>query len=253
MSKRALRKVSARLKADVQHYRQAAETYDALNSARIGSHLPSNQEEYKTAEHHYELCDDTRRRGAGPIQSGGVILRPGGMANYREFHDLYTREEEKKPDKKAINLHEAAKTAQYNGPQMRVIAFPDTMCILCLKAIAPNRAGCNGGNRFFPDCKCCAMLDITTVDHAIDNGRIMPGDAIRSSICPSCKCQITAMQRDNSNLRAMADGREVPMWVLKQRLIYESLEKNWKTILHNARLEPIEGKQGVRVMGMGGA
>ncbi len=255
MSKRQLRKRSAKLKEDIERYRNAAETYDALHAARIGSHLPSNEEEYKNAEHHYNICDDTKRRGAGEIKGGGVVLRPSGMAAHREFHDLYTREEEKKPTRKGISLHEAAKTANYTGPKMRAIAFDERFCILCMGEVKPNRAGCDGGNKFFPDCTCCSMVDITMLQHGIDSAGLVAGDVIRSIICPQCKIQITKMQKEEKQhgLRVMVDGRDMPSWVIKQKAIYERLEHNWQKILHNARIEPIEGAPGFRVQGVGGA
>lgn len=255
MSSRQLRKRSAKLKKDIEGYREAAQYYNALHPSRIGAHLPSNEQEYKEAEHQYNVCDDTRRRGAGEIKGGGVVLRPGGMSAYREFHDLYTREEEKKPARKAINLHEAAKTAIYKGPKTRVIAFDDRFCILCLGPVKPNRTGCDGGNKFFPDCGCCSMIDITMLQHGIESAGLIQGDTIRSVICPQCKIQITQMQKEEKRrgLHVIVDGREMPSWVIKQKQIYTRLEHNWQKILHNSRIEPIEGAEGMRVLGVGGA
>jgi hypothetical protein len=249
-NKRILNKISAKKKSDVSARQWATKQMDALDPQRIGAHLPANEEEYHLAEHHNTLADDTRRRGAGAIQSGGVILRPGGMANYREFHDLYTRE----PEKKLVAPHKemVAPSGKYDGPPFRTIAFPETFCILCMRSdVAPSPKECP------QNCKCtkCPMLDATTITHSMPEINIEVGDVIRSVICPQCKIDIRTEthQSRQSGIQIAHEGQIMPIHVVKSIARYKKLRSNWEYVLKASRLAKIEGFDGYKTEGIGTA
>lgn len=252
---KSLRKVSARRASDKQRMQQTASVLDAMHPARIGSHLPSNEEEYKTAEHHDSIADSAKRRGAGQVMSSGVALRPSGDKAYREFHDLYTREEEKKPLQYSSNL------TQFKGqaPEFqnhKTIAFPENFCILCMKKdVAPSK-GCD--DRAARKCHCCSMLDITTFDIALPELDIKPLDQIRSVICAECKLEIfqESYQSKMSGIKVVHEGQIVPLHVVKAIHRYKLLKSNWEYVLSAARIVQIQGGQlqgGLKVEGVASA
>ncbi len=244
---RQIRKVSVK-NAQERAVQERLSRLDALDPRRIGAALPSTEHEYKVAEKMSDLCDDTKRRGAGGVKAGLVGILPAGRSAFADFHETFTRETEKKaPESKLIDPR---KGGVYKGPTFKTISFPETFCILCMrKDVGPSKAGCIKKN-----CFCCPMLDITPLQESIDKLGLLPGDVIRSTICPQCKIEImTEMKDGGSGLTMVSGDITEPLHLMKSRQRYKWLKTNVRHVLESSRLSVIEGHSGMKAEGIGTA
>lgn len=216
----------------------------ALDPRRLNHILPPQEAEYKAAEQMYDMCDDTRRRGAGGTKVGLPGIRPIGQAAADDFHRTFTSPEKEVEKQNFMDLHNAP--GRYEGPPLTAIAFPENMCILCMrKDVQPGRPGCKEKL-----CKCCPMMDWMPILE--DIGELKKGATVRSIYCPDCKILVKkeAKHGNESGILVQHEGNMVPAWTLKSAARFEKVWANIAYILRASRLEALNAG-GFRTEGIG--
>lgn len=223
--------------------KKRVDSLPALHPDRVKANLPSEAEMARQAEAASEICDDVKRRGAGGTKAGLVGIRPSGAKAYETFHEQFTSGKKQKPEeKKLIDLHNSK--SKYKGPRVKVVALPETFCILCFKKdVAPPSQFCTSKT-----CSCCPMLNFQPILEPIAN--LVPGDIVRMVFCGNCKAE--AKRDSKSEIQVMHEGQLVPLGVLKGFDRYKRVLANLRHILANASMEALNAEgDGLKVQGVG--
>jgi hypothetical protein len=201
----------------------ALSNLDALDPRRVKANLPDEEASAKEAEELSEMCDDTRRRGAGVIRSGLVGLRPLGMDKWNRFHERFTEKKGRKRRKKElVDLRKQLAKKAYEGPRFKVYAFPETFCVLCFSRDCPPGEG---------------MINLQPVTADWRPRGLIPGDVIRHLICR--KCTMVIKEENRSEVQIFHDGQMMPAKVIKQAARAKKLMQNIEIILAQSAFQEI--------------
>lgn len=161
------------------------EGLDALHPDRLATMLPDQEGEFRQAQHLSEICDDTKRRGAGGTKSGLVGIRPLGESASKEFHEKFTETDKiAKRDKKVVDIHGDGK---YDGPQLKTMPFSERVCIECLdQNVPPPSAQCHELKHPKETCRCPGLNYHPIAEFGQEFG--LPRETvIRCVICFDCR------------------------------------------------------------------
>jgi hypothetical protein len=191
------------------------ENLDALDPRRMRANLPTEKVQFEQASKIATLADDTKRRGAGGTKSGLVGIRPSGSKAFEEFHETFT-ETGKRPvtQRGLVQFHGPVGEADYRGPKFKVIAFPETFCILCTRRDVKPGEG---------------MLNIHPVLAPWPQIGLVPGDVIRCVFCKNCTKKIKKQQR--SPITMVIDGQQVNASALKAAKRFQKMSENIEAFL----------------------
>lgn len=208
---------------------------DALHPSRVGAYLPSIDEENRLVERLSDICDSTKRRGAGDVKVGLPLLKPSGDAAFQEFHEFITpKPKEKKKEKTWEDIER--EFVKPDAPSYKTIAMPRGWCIWCMK----------GGHD--PKTMEWGTLPVGERIAACD---MKPGDVFLYFICGPCK---QAREEEyKSPIKVVVDGQLVPIGSIKSMEHYNTLRKNIVKVIKAGRIERAgDSEDGMRVQGIGG-
>lgn len=223
---------------------EQTQALDALDSRRFSQHMPTEQAEWEKAARLHEICDTTKRTGAGGVIAGQVGLLPSGRKAQEDFINTYVNPDIPAPKKKQ-NMDLTKPGGRYTGRGFKVVEIPSNICILCLRSdVAPRKAECREA------CKCCPMMDSFVVQ--VKMRMLRPYDVVRSWFCAGCKNAIVKREKNDPGLQVMHEGQVVPARALEQARRYEKMWENVQKILTESRIEA-QGNDAYKVKGIGEA